>query len=249
MITGIIILFGLVIGSFLNVLIDRIPKGENVVWKPSHCDYCKKPLRWFELLPVVSFVVFGGKCLRCKKRLSRQYPFVEIVTAVGFVYSYHFARSLEEMIAMIAIYCIFLVLFGIDYKHQILPDSLLIALGAITLLLGVWVSPAERVTHSISGVGAGGFFLFIWLFTKGRGLGFGDVKLALILGVLLGYPYIVMSLYIAFLTGAVAGVILMISHKAKMKSRIAFGPFLIIGAMSAYIWGDIFWSIWQRLLL
>lgn len=243
------LLLGLVVGSFLNVLIDRIPRGENIVWKPSHCDYCKKPLRWFELFPVLSYLVLGGACLRCKKHLSWQYPFVELVTAVGFVYIYYSSLSIELFIASLVIFCVCIVLFGIDYKHQILPDTLLLVLFGVVLALGWSISPSGRLVHLVSGIAAGGFFLLIWLMTKGRGLGFGDVKLAFVLGFLLGYPFTIIALYVAFLTGALVGVILMIIHKAGMKSRIAFGPFLIVGAVSAYVWGDRIWVVWSSLLL
>ncbi len=246
---GIVALFGMVIGSFLNVIIDRMPKGESIVWKPSHCDHCKKPLRWFELFPVMSFIAFRGACLRCKKRLSWQYPLVECMTACGFLYIYSTWSSLEMGIASLIIFCVYVVLFGIDYKHQILPDELLVVLLGVILVLGLGVGPSDWRIHGIAGVSAGGFFLLIWLLTKGRGLGFGDVKLSLVLGFLLGYPSTIIALYVAFLTGAIVGVILIVSQKAGMKSRIAFGPFLIIGAVSAYIWGDGIWQVWQRLLL
>lgn len=249
MIIFIVILFGLVIGSFLNVLIDRIPKGENIVWKPSHCDFCKKPLRWFELFPMVSFLVFGGRCLRCKKKLSWQYPFVEGITALGFVYIVSSTQSYVSMGAFIVIYCTWIVLFGIDFKHQILPDEFLILFGIVTLLLGIPLSYEARMIHVVSAGAAGGFFLLIWLITKGKGLGFGDVKLAFILGLLLGHPGTIIALYVAFLTGAITGVILMVGHKAKMKSRIAFGPFLFLGGLCAYIWGDAIWAMWNHLLV
>lgn len=249
MITCIVIVFGLVIGSFLTVLIDRIPRGESVVWKPSHCDFCKKPLRWFELFPLLSFLAFRGRCLRCKKKLSWQYPFVESVTALGFVYLVFSGESPIFIGAFLVIYCLWIVLFGIDLKHQILPDELLLIQLAVTLFVGVFQTLDVRIMHSITAVSAGGFFLLIWFVTKKRGLGFGDVKLAFVLGLLLGYPGTIIALYVAFLTGAVTGVILMIGHKAKMKSRIAFGPFLFLGAMCTYMWGERIWEIWNRLLV
>lgn len=249
MVPLIVALFGLVFGSFLNVLIDRMPRGESIVWKPSHCDHCKKPLRWFELIPVVSYIIVRGACLRCNKHLSWQYPLVELITALGFVYIYLLMQPTAIFIATLVIFCIYVVLFGIDYKHQILPDELLLILGAVIVVLGWYISPSDRLVHVFSGVAASGFFLLIWLMTKGRGLGFGDVKLSLVLGLLLGYPYIIIALYVAFLTGAITGVILMMSHKAGMKSRIAFGPFLIVGALSAYLWGDSLWNLWNRMLL
>lgn len=233
------VLLGLAVGSFLNVLIDRIPRGENIVWKPSHCDFCKKSLRWFELVPVLSFLAQGGRCRRCKKPLSLQYPFIELLTAGGFVALLPLPGFMPLHYALtLVIFSAGVVIFFIDLKHQIIPDSTLyIVLGAL-LVLGIGLSSAEWWQHVLSGGLSGLLFFFLWIITKGRGLGFGDVKLVVLLGLLTGYPRIVVSLYIAFLTGAICGVILIVANRAKMKSRIPFGPFLILGAVCAMIWGE-----------
>ncbi|HLD25032.1 MAG TPA: prepilin peptidase [Patescibacteria group bacterium] len=240
-------LLGVAIGSFLNVLIDRIPKGEDIVWKPSYCDYCKKRLRWFELIPLISFIMQRRRCTRCRKRLSWQYPAVELATGIGFVLLYwHHPDSLLRLFAYSLILCCLLVLFVIDWKHMILPDSLLGMVLGTTIILGVFLPPSDRFTHVGSAVASGVLFLGLWAITRGRGLGFGDVKLVTVLGLLLGYPHTVIAWYAAFLTGAMWGVILMIRRHASMKSRIAFGPFLIAGAAGAIVWGDTIWRWWVR---
>lgn len=232
-------LLGLAVGSFLNVLIDRIPRGEDVVWKPSHCDFCKKPLRWFEMVPVVSFVVQGGRCRRCKKPLSLQYPFIELLTAGGFAVLLPLSGLIPLYYALtLVIFSAGVVIFFIDLKHQIIPDSILYAVLIVLLILGIPLSPMERWQHVLSGAISGLLFFLLWVGTKGRGLGLGDVKLVVLLGLLSGYPRIVVSLYIAFLTGAVTGVILIVANRAKMKSRIPFGPFLIVGTLCAMVWGE-----------
>ena len=232
---------GLTVGSFLNVVIDRIPKGESVIWNASHCDHCKKRLRWFELFPVFSFILQRGRCTRCRKRLSLQYPLVELLTAVGFVYLY------PDFLAILIFSCL-LVLFAVDMKRMILPDAALVVLGIAILVGSFAISPSERLTHACAGIGAGLGFLSLWLVTRRQGFGFGDVKLVTLLGLFLGYPLIIIALYIAFLTGAIVGVILMMSHRAKLKSRIAFGPFLIIGAVSASLWGENMLRWWRTLI-
>lgn len=246
---GIVFLFGLVIGSFLNVVIDRLPRSENIVWKPSHCDYCQKPLRWYELIPVISFLFLVGRCARCKKQLSIQYPIIELVSGISFVFIYSQAADVAGMVSLIFLFCLFLVLFIIDCKEQILPDELLIILLLFCILYVFRMPQEARILHLLSGLGAGSGFLFLWLITRGRGLGFGDVKMSLLLGVLLGYPQIVIALYTAFLTGALVGAILIISKKAKMGSRIAFGPFLIVGTLVAYFCGGLLWEMWLTLLV
>lgn len=212
-----IFLIGLAVGSFLNVLSDRLPRGESVLWGRSHCDFCKKTLRWFELIPVFSFVMQRGRCVRCHKSLSVQYPLVEIITGLGFVYVY---PRIDYMI----IFSSLLVLFISDLKYQILPDSMIVV-GSLVALLH---------PHFLSAAGSFAFLYFLWAVTRGRGMGFGDVKLAFFMGLFLGYPGIITAFYIAFLTGAFVGVILIMQGKKQWKSTIAFGPFLILGTALAW---------------
>ncbi len=240
---------GSVIGSFLNVLIDRIPNEEDIIWTPSHCDHCKKRLRWFELIPLVSYVISRGRCRRCKKKLSLQYPVIEFLTGIGFVLLFQlFFVSWPLLIALYAILAAAIAIFVIDLKHQIIPDSMLMFLLGIALVLGYFLPPGSRMTYLANGVAAGTFFFLLWIMTRSKGIGFGDVKLVSIIGLFLGHPKTVIALYAAFLTGAILSVILIISRRAGMKSRIAFGPFLIIGAGIAALWGDHIWRLWLTLV-
>ena len=244
-----VFLFGLVWGSFLNVLIDRLPNGENVFWGRSHCDYCKKPLRWFELIPVISFIMQGGRCLRCKRKLSWQYPVVELITGLGF-FSFWYATSYYVPITFSAwiIFSSFLVMFVTDIKYQIIPDSMVIA-SLLSSLAWVWfgLPHGEFLSHILSAMGSCLLFFALWLITKKRGMGLGDVKLSFVLGILLGYPQIVMALYVAFLTGALAGVILILRGAKTLKSKIAFGPFLIIGTTAIILFQSVSLHIWNTI--
>lgn len=246
---SIIFIFGLVVGSFLNVLIDRMPRGENIAWKPSHCDFCKKPLRWFELIPVLSYLLQGGRCRRCHKRLSLQYPLVELLTALGFLTVFFYAGDLTiNFFLMLIIFCAAVVIFFIDLKHQIIPDSMLVVAGLPIVILGMNIAAYDRGIHMLTAISCGMGFFLLWAATGGRGLGFGDVKLSFVIGLLLGYPSAVIGLYVAFLTGALVGVILMILRVARMKSRIAFGPFLILGALVSLWFGEQILGWWHTLL-
>lgn len=245
----IVCMFGLVVGSFLNVLIDRMPRGQSVIWKPSHCDYCKKQLRWFELIPVLSYVLQGGSCRRCHKRLSFQYPIVELLTALGFLSVFLYVGDLTtHFFLMLVIFCSAVVIFFIDLKHQIIPDSMLVIAGISIVLLGTTLTPFERGVHMLTALSCGLGFFLLWVVTRGRGLGFGDVKLAFVIGLLLGYPSAVVGLYVAFLTGALVGVILMILRFARMKSRIAFGPFLLLGAIISIWFGERILNWWNMIM-
>lgn len=243
-------LIGLCVGSFLNVLADRLPTGESVLWGRSHCDYCKKTLRWHELIPVISYIALRGRCQRCHKPLSLRYPLSEIVTAIAFVWLYLFFRSSPvQLFSYVLIFSSFFVLFIADFNYQILPDSMIVAggIGALTLLL----SPAARTgipSHLVAAAGSFAFLYIIWAATRGKGLGFGDVKFAVLMGLLLGYPGIIFAFYIAFLTGAAVGVILILAGKKGWKSKIAFGPFLILGTAIALVWGSEIMAWWAHML-
>jgi len=243
-------LIGLCIGSFLNVLIDRLPKGETVTWDRSRCDHCGKALRWFELVPVISFIFLGGKCLRCKKKLKIQYPAIELVTALGFIGIWNaYGISPFAFLGLLLVYCAFVVTLIIDFRHQIIPDSMTLLAG-FGAALWVWqtVPTARWAHHGIAALLASGFLYIVWAATRGKGMGFGDVKFAIVMGILLGLPNTVVALYAGFLTGALVGVILIMKKAKTLKSKIAFGPFLIIGTVIAFIWGSQIYGWWKNLL-
>lgn len=221
-------ILGLLVGSFVNVLIDRLPRGESVLWGRSHCEYCKKTLRWYELVPIVSFMVQRGRCLRCRKRLSLQYPIIELVTAVGFL----FMPSIPIGLLFLSL----LVIFVADLKYQIIPDSMIV-LGIVGAVL--------NGAHLLPALGSFAFLFLLWAVTRGRGMGFGDVKFAVLMGLFLGYPGVIVAFYVAFLTGAIAGVILMLGKKKTLKSKIAFGPFLVAGTVVAWAWQQQLLALWR----
>lgn len=247
--TFFIFLLGLSIGSFLNVLIDRLPRGKNVITGRSVCDYCKKTLRWFELIPLLSWALQGGRCRRCHNRLSWQYPLVEVVTGVGFVVLQGQAFEARQGLALWGEWLIFsalLVIFMADLKYQIIPDSM-----AVLGIIGVLIQGPARLAGSalwLSAFGASGFFLLLWFITRGRAMGLGDVKFAFLMGLLLGFPGVIVACYLAFLTGAGVGVILILRGKKGLKSKIAFGPFLILGTCITLVWGPQIIEWWRRLL-
>ncbi len=244
-----IFIFGLCVGSFLNVLADRLPKGEQVLRGRSRCDFCKKKLRWFELIPLLSFFLQQGRCRRCRKKLSVQYPVVEFITGLAFVLLWYHARSnLSILLSYYLTFSSLLVIFVSDLKYQIIPDNMVIA-GFIGILLqGQALMGPKGLALWLSGIGAAFFFLLIFGITKGKSMGFGDVKLAFLLGLFLGYPKIIVAFYSAFLTGALTGVILILKGKKSFKSKIAFGPFLIAGTLVAVIWSEPILRLWKEFI-
>lgn len=248
-----VIAAGLAIGSFLNVLIDRLPKGEGVISGRSYCDHCKKTLRWYELIPVVSWVIQRGRCRRCHQPVSLQYPLVEVSTALLFLGVYRVfpqpGGGIEpvwvlQFVAWCAVAATVFVLVVADCKYQIIPDSMLVILLASVYATRIPFSFEAMLPAVITGMATGIGFYLIWLVTRGRGMGLGDAKLGFVLGTLLGFPAVIVGLYVAFLTGAFYGVILMMRGQAGMKSRVAFGPFLLFGGFVAYMWSDSILKWW-----
>jgi prepilin signal peptidase PulO-like enzyme (type II secretory pathway) len=242
----IVFIAGIFLGSFLGALGWRLPKGKPVAWDRSRCEYCGHTLSWRELIPVVSFLWQGARCAHCRRQLSWLYPASELVTGVGFVLLFRASGGFSPLFVVESIvFGAFVVLFVADTLYQILPDApLLVALFGI-LGLFFLTPPSAWQVHIASAAGAGAFFAFLHFFTRGAGMGFGDVKLAAVLGFLLGYPGIIIALYAAFLTGAIVGVILMVRRKLKLKSRIAFGPFLLLGAAIAILWSNEILTWWS----
>lgn len=232
-------ILGLVIGSFLNVLIDRLPRGENILWARSHCDYCHKTLRWWELVPLFSFIFLRASCSRCHKQLSFQYPLIELVSGVGLAFlASSIGTSDPIRFSLLAVIAGTLLVIAVsDGKYQIIPDEMVVV-GMVSALGYRLLYSGEIIPSVITAIVSAAFFYFLWRVTRGVGMGLGDVKLALYLGLWLGYPVVIVAFYIAFLTGAFVGVILMITGKKKLKSHIAFGPFLIFGTLASILWQD-----------
>lgn len=244
--------YGLAVGSFLNVLADRLPQEEGIGGR-SHCDHCKRTLAPADLIPVVSYVFLGGRCRYCKKKLSVQYPVVELITGVVFVLSWYFAPFVSNPLKLltIALSSVLLVILVADLRYQIIPDEMQIALVVIGtgILLLRGVAPSAVLWRLAEGALVMAPILFLYLVTKGRGMGFGDVKLAFGIGVLLGAVNGGLALYIAFITGATVGMVLLLLSKFKMKSKIAFGPFLVVGIVALFFFESEVFFIVDKILL
>lgn len=246
-------IIGLAVGSFLNELIDRLPNNRSIMGR-SHCDFCKKTLEGIDLIPVVSFLMFKGRCRRCKKKLSIKYPLIELLTAITFVLVWLYIPTLPIIagtpqtlgtpgfvilslhILYLGIFSCLIAIFFADLKYQIIPDQLQIALLVFSFLavsLGSVFTFQAVLSQVIMGFGVMAFLLLIYLVTRGRGMGFGDVKLSFIMGYLLGLDGGYIAMAFAFIFGSLIGVWLLISRKKNLESAIAFGPFLVLGIIFA----------------
>lgn len=227
--------FGLLIGSFLNVVIHRVPKGQSIVTPRSKCPKCGHQISWYENIPIFSYIFLKGKCSKCGVKIPIKYPLVELVT--GLIAFRLFPESLDyyllmEFVFFFSVACILLAHFVIDIEHHLLPDKINIYFLAITIPFVLFTQP---LMHWLLG-GVIGFFgplLVTWLFYKLRGqigLGGGDIKLFGILGLLLGPVGVMHNIFMSCLLGSVIGVSLIVSKKLDKNSPLAFGPYIIIVA-------------------
>ena len=249
-----IFLVGLAVGSFVNVLADRWSIGESILGR-SHCDHCKKTIAWYDLFPVVSYLVLRARCRNCNKKLSLQYPLVESVTGLVFLVVYLIHKNTQPanidavyLLYQLTIVTSLVVIFVADFKYRIIPDEANIIIGISALLFLAFQAPQNIGLHVASAVAAAGLFLFLAVVTSGKGMGIGDVKYVFAAGLLLGLPNTVIALYLAFLTGAIFSLILIVFGIKSMKSTIAFGPFLTIATLVSFIYGDTLWRLFKIVL-
>ena len=226
-------IFGLVIGSFLNALIYRLPLGMNIAYPRSACPQCKHVITWYENIPVLSFLFLKGKCSSCKIKISWLYPLVELITGLfAFLTAPDSInpQDLFNFLFFLGVFSAFLVHFIVDLKHQILPDSINIYLGVLFFVVALTTKPW---THWLIGLALGlGFPLLVsWIFylLKGQvGLGGGDIKLYAVLGIYLGPIAVMQNIFLSCFLGAVIGLILLATKLIKRENPIPFGPFIII---------------------
>lgn len=229
------ITFGLLVGSFLNVVIHRIPRDQSIVTPPSSCPKCGHKIRWYENIPVISYLIQRGKCSSCKNPISVRYPIIELLTGIiaGFLSPKFISPGeITFFLFYFSIACIFLTHFLIDIEFQILPDKInLYFLGIALPYAFINFTPAYWITGGL--IGFGGPFLVTYLFYKFRGqigLGGGDIKLYGILGLLLGPLGVLNTIFLSCMLGACFGLTLMVLKKMSKETPLAFGPFILIVA-------------------
>ncbi|MGZ6236517.1 MAG: prepilin peptidase [Syntrophales bacterium] len=227
---------GAVVGSFLNVLIFRIPAGQSIVLPSSHCPKCGHAIRVYDNIPIISYLVLGGKCRDCHDKISIQYPIVEAITAVmSLLLFLKFGLSLKFLASFIFTSALIVITF-IDLRHQIIPDVISLPGIPIFFFLAVFFMYLT-VWESLLGILIGGGCLFAIAFlyeiiAKREGMGGGDIKLLAMLGAFLGWKSLFFVLFASSLLGAVVGVAAMVMEGQDMKYAVPFGPFLSIAAVA-----------------
>jgi leader peptidase (prepilin peptidase) / N-methyltransferase len=234
-------LAGLMIGSFLNVCIYRLPRRESIVWPASHCTSCNRQLAWFENVPVIGWLALRGRCRTCGSRISAIYPIVELTTGVVFAGGALVYGLSPLLFVRLAFASVLIVLFVIDLQHRILPNVITLPGIAAGFAASLFLPPGWL--SSLIGIVAGGGILFAiaeaYYRLRGiEGLGMGDVKMLAMIGAVLGWPLMLLTLVFASFAGSLVGVGLMASGRGGMQAALPFGTFLALGALVAAVAGD-----------
>ncbi len=245
------VVYGLLIGSFCNVVISRLRTGEGMILERSHCPKCSKPILWYDNIPVISFAILRGKCRNCTKKISWQYPLVEILVSgvfgcVGYLFVTHTISSLLVAVLYVFVFASLVVILVYDAKYMEIPMNVMwFAIGILVIanivtdiyhvppLTDIWSSTS--FLHGMSALTAFCFFFGLSYYSDETWMGYGDAFVAIAVGLLLGPIGTFVALLLAFCIGAVYGIVLMLLRQKTMKSEVPFGPFLITGLFLAFL--------------
>ena len=248
-----ILIYGLIIGSFLNVLIYRIPREESIAWPGSHCPSCSHSLKWYDNIPLFSYLWLKGKCRYCRGGISLQYPLVEALNAFIYITMYLKFGLSANFVFFSLISSILIAIIFIDLKDMIIPDSLVLSILVLSVIHKIINYFMYNIPLNLKGsfLGlflAGGLFLAIVLLSGG-GMGGGDVTLIGALGFVLGVKYIFLNIFLSFISGAIISVFLLVSKIKTRKDPIPFGPFIVLGFFITILWGQDIINWYINLLL
>jgi leader peptidase (prepilin peptidase) / N-methyltransferase len=238
-------LFGLAIGSFLNVVIVRVPERRSLLRPRSACPRCSAQLSWYDNIPVLSFLLLRGRCRACAEPISWRYPIVEAVTSVALITAYlAFGPTTEFVVAGILLAAL-VAITAIDLQHLLIPDVITLPGILVGLVANLATGRISWVDSTVGIILAGGLFLMIILVSRG-GMGGGDLKLGALLGAFLGWKALLFALFVAIVLGGLFGIVLLVLGLRGRKDAIPFGPFLAIGGAVALFWGERVFDWWVR---
>lgn len=246
----VVIIMGLITGSFLNAVIFRLNQKTSFVKGRSKCMSCKHELGVLDLIPVFSWLFLRGKCRYCKKKIDWQYPVVELGTAVLFVWALietMHASSVQTIFYFIII-AFLIIIFVYDLRYQLILDRVSLPAIVIALLGNLYLGEIWWSLLLGAGIG-GGIFLLQFVVSRGKWVGGGDIRLGVLMGVLLGWEKTLVALFLAYVMGALVGVILIIKKKKQMGEAIAFGTFLVVGTLIALFYGDVIIDWYLNIIL
>ena len=242
-------ILGLAVGSFLNVVIFRFPEMKGILSGRSKCPRCKKPIAAYDLIPILSFLLLWGRCRYCRKRISLQYPIVELTTGLLFL---AFARVFGlswMLVTYLIIGALSILIFVSDVKYLEIPEVFSWLLLIMAMIAAIVSGTFSLSSFLLCGLVGGGILGILVGISDERWMGSGDIKIGLAFGFLFGFYKALLFLFLAFVIGALVGILLMIVKKKGMKSEIAFSPFLIIAAIVAIFWGDYLVNLYLKFVI
>ncbi|WP_035098706.1 prepilin peptidase [Anoxybacteroides tepidamans] len=243
----IIAVYSLLLGSFFNVVGLRVPKGESIIKPRSHCPRCQRTLTAWELIPVVSYIVQGGACRGCGVRISPLYPFIELLTAILFTISPLWVGWSKELIVSWTLVSLLMIIFVSDVRYMIIPDPVLLFFAVLFIIERLFV-PLSPWWDSLVGAAVGFSVLLLIAVASKGGMGGGDVKLFGVLGLVLGWKYTLLALFVSTFYGTVFGVIGMALGKIRRGEPMPFGPHIVFGTLTVYYFGHAIIEWYQQLI-
>jgi len=241
-------IIGAIIGSFLNAVIYRLPRHESLLFPGSHCPQCSEKIHWFDNIPILSFIILGGKCRYCKTPIPARYLIVEILSAVLFVIIYHVYGFSYEFLFYVILFVLLLTVTFTDLEKGKIPNSVILTgaiagLGMSLIVPSGWAGGSLNFTNSLIAFLAGGGIMLFWAVTgkllfKKESIGAGDIKLVAMTGIFLGLQNILLALFLSFLLASFVGIFMIVLKNAHMDSRLPFVPFLASGALVSLVYGN-----------
>lgn len=237
-----VFVLGLIVGSFSNVCIYRVPRNESVIYPASHCPKCRTKIKPVDNIPLLSYILLKGRCRNCGSKISIQYPIVEFLTGLIYLIIYLiYGLSIQSLVYIILTSALIIIAF-IDLQEQIIPDVISLPGIVIGLILSFIVPYISFINSALGALVGGGIILIIaWVGStifKKEAMGGGDVKLTAMIGAFLGWRYTIISLFLGFFLGALIGIILIMTKIKKREDAIPFGPFIALGSIITFLWGE-----------
>ncbi|MTD29673.1 A24 family peptidase [Planomicrobium sp. YIM 101495] len=230
-------IYGLVFGSFFNVVGLRVPKNESITHPPSHCTTCDRRLTALDLIPVFSYLFLKGRCRTCGQKIHWVYPLMELITGILFALAYWQLGFTWELVVAIIFVSLLVIITVSDIAYMLIPDKVLLPVGAVLLILRFLI-PLDPWWDALLGAVIGfGVLLLIAIVSKG-GMGGGDIKLFLVIGLVLGFAGTLLTLFLSSFIGTVAGIIMLRIKKQGRKTPVPFGPSIALAAIVVYFWGE-----------
>lgn len=230
-------ILGITLGSFFNVVALRLPKGEIITTDRSRCTHCGEQLRWFELIPLISYLIQKGSCRYCKQKLSAQYIFAELFTGLLFAYSYLQIGLDPELILALLLISLLIIITVTDFRYMLIPNQILFFFFPLFITLRI-ILPLDPWYNAILGSIVGFILIALIILASRGGMGAGDMKLFAVIGVVLGLGKTLLTLFIASVIGLNTGFILILAGRLKRKQAIPFGPYIAVAALLSYYFGD-----------